>query len=162
MYRIVVFIVAQLLTVITSTIKSIATVKSSPTVAGIINAVAYTLNALIVKLITGQDIYIVLIVTFVSNLVGVPLGKIIMSKVEKERLWVYVATINCDDKYIYNQKKHLNNLNIPCFYQEIIPNKLYELKIYCKDKTGSQIAKNTLNGCNKSGYTTKYYIIEPI
>ena len=90
---IVIFVIIQLLTVITSTVKSIATVKSSPTVAGIINAVAYTFNAVVVKLITSQGIYVVLLVTFLSNLIGVPLGKVIMNKLEKERLWVYNATI---------------------------------------------------------------------
>ena len=129
---IVIFVVIQLLTVITSTVKSIATVKSSPTVAGIINAVAYTFNAVVVKLITSQGIYVVLLVTFLSNLIGVPLGKVIMNKLEKERLWVYNATIKNISKNDINRLKLVlkERYNTNSIYQEIIPDELYEMKIY--------------------------------
>ena len=156
---IIIFVVIQLLTVITSTVKSIATVKSSPTVAGIINAVAYTFNAVVVKLITGQGIYVVLLVTFLSNLIGVPLGKVIMNKLEKERLWVYNATINNISKNDINRLKLVlkERYNTNSIYQEIIPDELYEIKIYACNKESSRDVKKVL-----SSYDTKYYIIEPL
>lgn len=162
MQEIVVFIIAQVLTVITSTIKSIATVKSTPTVAGIINAVAYTINALVVKLITGQDMYVVLIVTFLSNVIGVPLGKMIMDKLEKERLWVYVATINCSHNFIQEYKENLSQHDLPCIYQEIIEDKLYELKVYSSTKQDSTIIKKEFDTIGKLNVKIKYHIIEPL
>lgn len=155
---IIIFILVQLFTVITSTIKSIATVKSSPTMAGIINAIAYTFNAVVVKLITGQNMYVVLIVTFLSNLIGVPLGKIIMQKFEKEKLWVYQVTIRCEEKsisYIKNKLKEAHDIG--SVYQEIIPNELYEMKIYACSKESSKIVKKILQL-----YDAKYFIIQPL
>ena len=162
MQGIVVFIIAQVLTVITSTIKSIATVKSTPTVAGIINAVAYTINALVVKLITGQDMYVVLIITFLSNIIGVPLGKMIMDKLEKERLWVYIATINCSHNFIQEHKENLSRHDLPCIYQEIIEDKLYELKVYSSTKQDSTIIKKEFDNIGKLNVKIKYHIIEPL
>ena len=155
---IIIFILVQLFTVITSTVKSIATVKSSPTVAGIVNAVAYTFNAVVVKLITGQEMYVVLIVTFLSNLIGVPLGKIIMDKVEKEKLWVYQVTIRCEEKSItYIKTKLKQSHDIGSVYQEIIPDELYEMKIYACSKESSKIVKRILQL-----YDAKYFIIQPL
>ena len=155
---IIIFILVQLFTVITSTVKSIATVKSSPTVAGIVNAVAYTFNAVVVKLITGQEMYVVLIVTFLSNLIGVPLGKIIMDKVEKEKLWVYQVTIRCEEKSItYIKTKLKQSHDIGSVYQEIIPDELYEMKIYACSKESSKIVKKILQL-----YDAKYFIIQPL
>ena len=155
---IIIFILVQLFTVITSTVKSIATVKSSPTVAGIVNAVAYTFNAVVVKLITGQEMYVVLIVTFLSNLIGVPLGKIIMDKVEKEKLWVYQVTIRCEEKSInYIKTKSKQSHDIGSVYQEIIPDELYEMKIYACSKESSKIVKKILQL-----YDAKYFIIQPL
>ena len=155
---IIIFILVQLFTVITSTVKSIATVKSSPTVAGIVNAVAYTFNAVVVKLITGQEMYVVLIVTFLSNLIGVPLGKIIMDKVEKEKLWVYQVTIRCEEKSINYIKTTLKQSHdIGSVYQEIIPDELYEMKIYACSKESSKIVKKILQL-----YDAKYFIIQPL
>ena len=156
---IIIFSLVQLFTVITSTVKSIATVKSSPTVAGIVNAVAYTFNAVVVKLITSQGIYVVLLVTFLSNLIGVPLGKVIMNKLEKERLWVYNATINNISKNDINRLKLVlkERYNTNSIYQEIIPDELYEIKIYACNKESSRDVKKVL-----SSYDTKYYIIEPL
>lgn len=162
MQEIVIFIIAQVLTVITSTIKSIATVKSTPTVAGIINAIAYTINALVVKLITGQDMYVVLIITFLSNIIGVPLGKMIMDKLEKERLWVYVATINCNHNFIREHKENLSQHDLPCIYQEIIGDKLYELKVYSSTKQDSTIIKKEFDNIGKLNIKIKYHIIEPL
>ena len=162
MQEIVIFIIAQVLTVITSTIKSIATVKSTPTVAGIINAVAYTINALVVKLITGQDMYVVLIITFLSNIIGVPFGKMIMDKLEKERLGVYVATINCSHNFIQEHKENLSQYDLPCIYQEIIEDKLYELKVYSSTKQDSTIIKKEFDNIGKLNVKIKYHIIEPL
>ena len=155
---IIIFILVQLFTVITSTVKSIATVKSSPTVAGIVNAVAYTFNAVVVKLITGQEMYVVLIVTFLSNLIGVPLGKIIMQKFEKEKLWVYQVTIRCEEKSInYIKTKLKQSHDIGSVYQEIIPDELYEMKIYACSKESSKIVKKILQL-----YDAKYFIVQPL
>ena len=155
---IIIFILVQLFTVITSTVKSIATVKSSPTVAGIVNAVAYTFNAVVVKLITGQEMYVVLIVTFLSNLIGVPLGKIIMDKVEKEKLWVYQVTIRCEEKSVnYIKTKLKQSHDIGSVYQEIIPDELYEMKIYACSKESSKIVTKILQL-----YDAKYFIVQPL
>lgn len=93
MNELLLFILIQLITTIISTIKSIATVNSGKTVAAIINAISYTFGAIVTKFITKQSMEIIIPVTFLSNLIGVYIGKLIMEKTKKERLWIFNATV---------------------------------------------------------------------
>lgn len=93
MNELILFILIQLLTTIIPTIKSITTVNSGKTVAAIVNAISYTFGAVITKFITKQPIEIIIPVTFLSNLIGVYIGKLIMEKTKKEHLWIFNATV---------------------------------------------------------------------
>src|SRR5574344_1823325 len=86
--ELIIFILVQLVTTIISTAKTVLTVEAGKTTAAIVNAVSYTLGATITKLITKQDMEIVILVTFFSNLIGVYIAKSILEKTRKTRLWV--------------------------------------------------------------------------
>lgn len=90
---ILIFISAQLITTMVSTAKTILTVEASKSVAAIVNAVSYTLGAILMKLITKQDMTIVISVTFFANLFGVYLAKLIIEKTRKDKLWIVNATV---------------------------------------------------------------------
>ena len=90
---ILIFIGAQLITTMVSTAKTILTVEASKSVAAIVNAVSYTLGAILMKLITKQDMTIVISVTFFANLFGVYLAKLIIEKTRKDKLWIVNATV---------------------------------------------------------------------
>ena len=91
-----IFIAIQLVTTIVSTAKTILTVQASKATASIVNAFSYTLGAIMTKLITKQDLEIIIIVTFFSNLVGVYIAKFIIEKTRKTRLWIVNATVKSE------------------------------------------------------------------
>ena len=69
-----IYLLIQFIDVVSSTIKSIVTIKASKRVASIVNTLHYTINAVVVKLISGQGFVVVIIVTALTNLIGVPLN----------------------------------------------------------------------------------------
>lgn len=93
-----IFILVQVINVIISTIKSVVTVNGTKEVASIISAISYTFGAVITKLITKQSFETVIIITFFTNLFGVYIGKLIVDKMKKERLWTFSATIKTSDE----------------------------------------------------------------
>lgn len=88
-----IFIGVQLLTTMLSTAKTILTVQASKSVAALINAISYTLGAIMMKLLTKQDMGVVISVTFFCNLVGVYIAKMTIDKTRKTRLWIINATV---------------------------------------------------------------------
>lgn len=90
---ITIFVVIQLINVFLSTIKSVITVNGSKTTAAVINAISYTFGAVITKLLTQQSFTVAIVVTFLSNLVGVYAAKFFLEATRKEKLWLYLATI---------------------------------------------------------------------
>ena len=71
MTQIIIFTVCSLVNVILSTMKTILTVRSTKVVASIINAVTYGFYAIVVKQLASLDLTVTVIVTIVTNLIGV-------------------------------------------------------------------------------------------
>ena len=87
------FIIATLINVILSTLKSVITVKGGRMVASITNAIAYGFNTICIKSISDVELWVAILVTVVSNLVGVYIALTIIKKFEKERLWKVTVTV---------------------------------------------------------------------
>ena len=149
---IIIFITIQFVNVLLSTLKSIITVSGSKETAAVINAISYTFGAVITKLITKQNFTVIVGITFVSNLVGVYLAKVIVEKTKKERLWTITATVRGANKdFLENSLKFrgVQYTLIPC------ANDRYLFNIYSKSKGESLIVKEIL-GTSKA----KYNIVE--
>ena len=155
---IIIFIIAQLINVIISTLKYILTSKAKPIMAAAINAVSYTVGAAVTYLISKEDnLTIVMIITFLANIAGVPIGRWIVDNFSKDRLWVYNATmkINKNDMdRIYTTFKSIDNIS--CVYEELDYDKLYEVKFFANNKEDSKRVVALLKR-----FHAKYYIIEP-
>ena len=93
MLDISIFIGLQLINVILGTMRSVLTIRSSKNVAAIINAIAFTFYAAVVKLISGQDMFIVLSATFITNIIGVYIAMAILNKFKKDKVWRITATL---------------------------------------------------------------------
>lgn len=93
MISIIIFIIAQTINVITSTIKSILTINGGKHIAGLANAVSWTVSAIIIKLISKHGLEVVIPITFITNYVGVYIGKSIMDKFKPIKLWTMQATL---------------------------------------------------------------------
>lgn len=95
-WSIVLFFVLNLINVILGTMRSILTVKSTPFVSMVINTVSYTFYSGIVKLVSGQDMAVVLITTALTNIIGVYIAQFILNKARKDKLWRITATLPAD------------------------------------------------------------------
>ena len=104
-WSIALFFVLNLINVVLGTMRSILTVKSTPFVS--INTVSYTFYSGIVKLVSGQDMIVVLVTTALTNIIGVYIARFILDKAKKDKLWRITATIpeNIDSGEITNPLK---------------------------------------------------------
>jgi len=150
------YIIAELLNVIIATMKYVVTVKSGPIIAGIVNTISSVFGYIVIKLLTDQSMTIIIVVTILTNLIGVPLGKIILSKFEKEKLFIFNATVKCDNIHAIALREYLKtNFDIHSTYNEIVSDQIYDFKIFSTSKTNSNIIKDYLGKFN-----AKYNIVE--
>jgi len=154
--KLIIFIVVQLLNVTVSTIKYVVTVKSKPGIASVVNAISYTIGNLVTIMIVKLNPTWAIILTFFSNLVGVPLGRYVVDKFTKDKLWIYDATIKCDYLFIRTLKDKFKEYGIHCLFDEISEDEMYMIKIFSESKDDSRNIKDTLN---KIG-NCRYHIIE--
>lgn len=143
----------QLINVMMSTTRSILTIKASPQVAAIINAVSYTFYNAIVKLITAQDMIVIIIVTFATNIIGVYLARYILNRMEKDKLWVYNATVTHEDN-MEQIIKVLKSSDIKLLYNKVTDN-LFSLQVFSYTQNESTLIKGVFEK-----YNTKFYIVE--
>jgi len=121
------FITVQFINVIISTIKSILTVKGGKWTAGLVNATTYTMSAVLIKFIANQSYGVALTVTFITNIIGVPLAKWLLELRQKEKLWVFMATVSGLDKL--DEIKNLDvNFRINDDYYKAVDNVNLKLK----------------------------------
>lgn len=150
--NILIFTVAQLISVIISTIKSIKTIDDSPLTASLWNALSYTIGAVVTKLLIANDFTTIILVGLTTNLTGVYLAKYILNKQKPDKIWSITATINQKQRapLEYTLKQyHLKYTIIPAL------NSRFWVSVYAHTKGESQLIFDTLNNLN-----IKYGILE--
>lgn len=152
MTQIIIFTVCSLVNVILSTMKTILTVRSTRTVASLINAITYGFYAIVVKQLASLDVTVTVVVTIATNLVGVYFSMWLMDKMKKDCLWKISVTTR--DKSL---AKKIENFDIeytmsPIQYKN---ETYYSLEIFSKNQKDSTIIKNILNE-----YKVKYNVTE--
>ena len=152
------FVIITLLNIVTSVMKTVAMVKSGPFMAGTISTVNATINAVSTLVISKQQNTVtVILVVLIANAVAVPGTKFLLQKFEKDKMWVYNATIKATEDQILGLRYLLKNTKgIHCVWTTIVENNMYDVKIFVYTKEESRIVKNQLDGLH-----AKYYIIEP-
>ena len=148
------FIVLNVVNVILQTVKSIATVKCKALSASVVNAVAYGLYTVVVVYTATDclDLFGKVIVTALTNLIGVYVVKKIEEKNRKDKLWEVKATVK--DKEVMGIHNELEALNIP--HNWFITSGEYRIfNIYCATQTESQMVKDILNN-----HCAKYFVSE--
>lgn len=147
----ILFFLLQFINVILSTMKTVLTVKANKHIAMLINTITYTFYSGVVKLLTEQNMVIVLAVTFLTNVIGVYIAMFILDKSKKEVLWKIEATVpyNEADKLIEEAKA----LDIPFNYIDI--NKYYLFNFYSSTSKESSAIKRVLYQ-----YNAKYFVAE--
>lgn len=149
----VLFVILNLVNVILGTMRSILTVKASPTVAMLINTISYTFYAGIVKMTSGQSMVIVLITTAFTNIVGVYIAKWLVSLKHKDKLWVVDVTTKKLNRY--NLANDLSIFKIQFSVFNINNSNLVNFRIYSYTQLDSKRIKRILDR-----YDVKYNITE--
>jgi uncharacterized protein YebE (UPF0316 family) len=148
------FIALNVINVILQTVKSIATVKCKALPAALVNAIAFGLYTVVVVYTTTDalDLFGKVIVTALTNLIGVYVVKKIEEKNRKDKLWEVKATVK--DKEVMGIHNELEALNIP--HNWFITSGEYRIfNIYCATQTESQMVRDILNN-----HCAKYFVSE--
>ncbi len=151
MWLLIGFIIATLINVILSTLKSVITVKGGRIVASVSNAIAYGFNTIVIKSIGNVELWVAIVVTVISNLVGVYIALTIVKKFEKERLWKITVTVPTES--LKNFKNDLHNAEIAFIAYETSYDKYKVVDIFSHGKTESRVIKKLF-----SQYNVKYTI----
>lgn len=146
-----IFTVLTVVNVITSTIKSIVTVKSNKWVASFVSALYYGYyNIVLIYTVADFPLWQKVAVTFACNLVGVFVVKWAEEKARKDKLWKIEVTVPA--KYL--NAVHFDLKDIPHSYIEISP-KYTLFNFYCATQKESAKVKNIVNQ-----YEAKYFVAE--
>lgn len=160
---IIAFFILQLLNVILSTIKTVATVKSPFWAAAIVNAIYYGFYTFIIKAIgdanfkefcgikvTVPSVVIIAIITILTNLIGVYISLKLMDKIKKDDLWLLKVTV-----MNYDYESFINDLNSKGLKYLLISNTWVDRKpieIYVYNKEESSIALKIIKKYPKTKY----------
>jgi hypothetical protein len=93
------------------------------------------------------------IITFVCNVVGVFIVKVLEEKLRKDRLWKIEATLNHADINPAEIKKHFELLDIGCYYVECGKYDIFH--VFCPTQEDSHTAKKILDTLG-----AKYFVTE--
>ena len=147
---VIIFIVCSLINVILSTLKTLIMVNAGRNSAIFINAVCYGFYTLVVKQLTSVDYATAVVVTVITNIVGVWASYKIMDLFKKDKLWRITVTLKNKQEFerCCNQLKKYNIGFTPI-------EKTNSLDIYSYNQKESLIIKNILNN-----YKHKYFIQE--
>lgn len=148
-----IFIFLNLINVILGTLRSILTIKASKNVASLINAISFTFYAGVIKMIAGQEMWLVLLTTFIANIVGVQIAFYLVKKFSKDKLWKIEVTIP-----IIQENRMFND----CRKYGLVYNRSYigdedycNFNFYCSTQEESLQVKKILKD-----YQAKYFVTE--
>lgn len=149
-----IFVGLQLITVILSTIKSVLTIEASAKTASLFSSLSYTVGAITTKLLTQQDFITLISVTALSNLFGTFIGKWIIEKTKKEKLWNIMTTVKGEMSNGLEEKLLTNEIQ---FVKIKAANNRYYFNIFASTREDTDIAKKLILEANG-----KYSIVETL
>jgi len=150
---VIIFFILSTINVIFSTVKSILTIKSGKTIASLVNGGYFAFyNVMILYTVADFPIWQKCIITFICNVAGVYIVKLIEEKSRKAKLWRVELTVNND----LSEQLHyeLKGINIPHYYITDI-GKWSIFSCYCATKKESALMKDIANK-----YNARYFVAE--
>ena len=94
-WYIVVFFVCQLINVALNTIKTIIMYKEEKISSSLINAITYGFYAIIVVMTASSlPLWLTIVITFITNLIGVYGSMWVLDRFKKDKLWEITATVD--------------------------------------------------------------------
>ena len=151
MKLLLIFIIASIINVIMQTVKSVVTIKCGKTSSAIVNAVAYGFYTwMVVLTVCDLDLWAKILITAITNFVGVWVVKYIEEKSRKAKLWKVEATI----PHEWTDAVHFDLKSVPHNYIEGV-GKYTLFNFYCATQAESAKVRDILNQ-----YEAKYFVSE--
>lgn len=148
---IIVFTVCQLINVALNTAKTIIMHKEEKISSSIINAITFGFYAIIVVMTASAlDLWITIVITTATNLVGVYGSMWVLEKFKKDKLWEIVATVQGKKElqYLIMTFEYETNFSISYNYTATNKNNEYVFHIYSKNQKESVFIKKELDCVN--------------
>ena len=148
-WYIIVFIICQLINVALNTAKTIIMHKEEKISSSIINAITYGFYAIIVVMTASAlPLWITILITAITNLIGVYGSMWLLERFKKDSLWEITATT--DRQYLDEIREYLNLCKIPHNYNLIdnYENTKIVFRIYSENQKQSIETKYILDKCN--------------
>ena len=150
-YYVALFVVCQFVNVALNTAKTIIMHKEEKISSSIINAITYGFYAIIVVMTASAlPLWITIIITAITNLIGVYGSMWLLDKLKKDSLWEIVATVNMDES-IYTPSMLEQDLTEKEIAYNIIETKKqgeYVFHIYSSKKEETACVKQMLINAN--------------
>lgn len=147
------YLVLQVVYVILNTVTNIAKIKCSKLIASLTSAICYGFYVIVVvATASNQPIWVKMLLTAITNVIGVYVGMWVMEKLRKDKLWKIEITIR-DAIEAYQFESILREKNIS-FNSVVCENNDIILNVYSKSQKESEIIKKAL-----AEATTAKYII---
>lgn len=147
------YLVLQVIYVILNTITNITKIKCGKMIASITSAICYGFYVIVVvATASNQPLWVKMVLTAITNLIGVYFGMAIMEKLKKDKLWEITATIK-GNKELLEQKLAENDIS----YNTACTSRIneYIFHIYSKSQKESALVKKWL-----VKYNAKYIVHE--
>lgn len=148
--QIITFFFCSLVNVMLSTCKTVLTIKASKVTATFINACTYGFYAIVVKQLANIDLVYTVVVTILTNIIGVYVSLWLMEKFTKDRLWKIELTVPT----IYKNEIDFCLQSIPHNYIEL-SEKHTIFSFYCATQKESARVKEAIKE-----YDAKYFVTE--
>ena len=149
-WYIVLFVVCQLINVALNTAKTIIMHKEEKVSSSIINAITYGFYAIIVVMTASAlPLWITIVITFITNLIGVYGSMWLLDKFKKDSLWEIVATVDNSTNYnllCLETVLRLSGISYNCM--QTSKQEEYVFHIYSKNQKQSMLIKKELDNIN--------------
>lgn len=155
----VIFFFCSLTNVILNTLKSLVLMRCNSKITNsIINAITYGFYTIVLKQVAEVDLTTSVIITIISNLLGVYISMVIMDKfTKKDKLWKYsVTTKNAIKNKELISELLKKGISYSAYHTEYNSKKYFSIDIFCKNVTDKKITKILLEDLG----ITKFYITE--
>lgn len=146
---IITFVICQFINVALNTIKTIIMHKEEKISSSIINAITYGFYAIIVVMTASAlPLWVTIVITIVTNLIGVYGSMWLLERFKKDSLWEITAT--ADRKDLEEIRDYLNVCEIPHNYNLVdnYKNSKVVFRIYSESQKQSEEIKFILDKFN--------------
>lgn len=147
------FVILSIINVVFSTVRSIITIKGGKVAASLISGGYFAFyNVMMIYTVMDFSMWQKCLITFLCNVIGVFIVKMVEEMLQKDKLWKVEVTIN--RQYKNDVCEMLNKTRVPFNYIDSV-GKWTIFNVYCSTKEQSVAVKEILKA-----YNAKYFVSE--